>query len=208
MQGVLSSIKGVRFELFFCIKVFRVFNGQLHFFSQGAKPMGRFFLGSRGVMSSRMASKTALNWMSYFFSSVASLRESSALEESICRKRTKARMISMLTWMARSLCKTLESMDTPCSVKAYGAVRIPPQLEITIWDFKLEVPDWNLKFANSSDAINFLSAIASPLPAAFYTIAAQSQVQPGLCIRAEVARQPQCGTLRHNQRLGCRSLTA
>jgi hypothetical protein len=33
-------------------------------------------------------------------------------------------------------------------------------------------------------------------------------VQPGLCIRAEVASQPQCGTLRHNQRLGCRSLTA
>jgi hypothetical protein len=30
------------------------------------------------------------------------------------------RMISMLTWMARGLFRMLESMATPCSVKAKG----------------------------------------------------------------------------------------
>jgi len=39
---------------------------------------------------------------------------------------------------------------------------------------KLEVADWNLKLANSSDTINFLAiifllGIASPLAAPFYT---------------------------------------
>jgi hypothetical protein len=37
---------------------------------------------------------------------------------SICRSRTNARMISMFTATARSLLSTLESMATPCSVKA------------------------------------------------------------------------------------------
>ncbi len=32
--------------------------------------------------------------------------------------RTNARMISTLTWIARLLRSTLESMATPCSVKA------------------------------------------------------------------------------------------
>jgi len=40
-------------------------------------------------------------------------------------------------WTARSLYKTLDSIATPCSVKAYGAYRRPPQ--------ELEVPKWNLK---------------------------------------------------------------
>ena len=31
---------------------------------------------------------------------------------------TKARMMAMLTWTARSLHRTLESVATPCSVKA------------------------------------------------------------------------------------------
>jgi hypothetical protein len=34
------------------------------------------------------------------------------------RKRTNARMMAMLTSIARSLFRTLESMATPCSVKA------------------------------------------------------------------------------------------
>jgi hypothetical protein len=34
-------------------------------------------------------------------------------------------------------------MATPCSVKAYGATRrIPPQLEITICDFKQKRAQW------------------------------------------------------------------
>jgi hypothetical protein len=65
-----------------------------------------------------MASKTTLNWASYFLSSAASLRASSALPWSIFRSRTKARMISMFTCTARELRRTLESIATPCSVKA------------------------------------------------------------------------------------------
>src|ERR1700681_2250297 len=44
----------------------------------------------------------------------------SALERSISRKRTKVRMMAMLTCTARELRRTLESIATPCSVKAYG----------------------------------------------------------------------------------------
>jgi hypothetical protein len=42
----------------------------------------------------------------------------SAFAWSICRSRTKARMISMFTCAARLLRKTLVSIATPCSVKA------------------------------------------------------------------------------------------
>jgi hypothetical protein len=59
-----------------------------------------------------------LNWASYFFSRAVSLRASTALATNIRLKRTKARMIAMFTWIARSLRSTLESMATPCSVKA------------------------------------------------------------------------------------------
>ena len=50
-----------------------------------------------------------------------------------------------------ALFSTLESMATPCSVKAYGAARRdPPQLEITICDFKVansSIVSWNMKSA-------------------------------------------------------------
>jgi hypothetical protein len=51
----------------------------------------------------------------------------------------KARMIAMFTWMAFSLLRTLESIATPCSVKARGAYRLPPHpnLEVTICDLKI-----------------------------------------------------------------------
>src|SRR5439155_26650408 len=39
-------------------------------------------------------------------------------ERSISRKRTNVRIIAMLTCTARGLRRTLESMATPCSVKA------------------------------------------------------------------------------------------
>ena len=48
-------------------------------------------------------------------------------------------MIAMFTSAARSDLKTLESIATPCSVKAIAEYRLPPQL-------KLEVPIWHLKF--------------------------------------------------------------
>ena len=37
---------------------------------------------------------------------------------SVVLDATKARMMAMFTWSARALFKTLESMATPCSVKA------------------------------------------------------------------------------------------
>ena len=49
--------------------------------------------------------------------------------------------MAILTSTARLLLRTLESIATPCSVKARGEYRRPPQLE---------VPKWNLKFSNSS----------------------------------------------------------
>jgi hypothetical protein len=51
---------------------------------------------------------------------------------------------------ARGLRSTLESIATPCSVKARGRYRLPPQLEVTNCDLKLEAPHWSLKFSNSS----------------------------------------------------------
>src|SRR6202011_2741709 len=82
-----------------------------------------------------MASKTTLNWASYLFSSAASLRASSVFERSISRKRTNVRMMAMLTWTARELRRTLESIATPCSVKAIG-VAPPnfPRVGITVRD--------------------------------------------------------------------------
>src|SRR6266566_3033451 len=88
-------------------------------------------------MSSRMASKTALNCTSYRFSSSSSLRARWAWDAVIRRSRTKARMISTLMAIARGLFRTPESIATPCSVKAYGAYRLPPRpFEITICDLK------------------------------------------------------------------------
>jgi hypothetical protein len=70
-------------------------------------------------MSSRIASKTILNCASYVFSRVASLRATSTFPASIVRNLTNARMISTLTDTARALRRTLDSIATPCSVKAY-----------------------------------------------------------------------------------------
>lgn len=47
----------------------------------------------------------------------------------------------MLTRTARALRRTLDIIATPCSVKALGGLRVPPQLD---------VPDWNFKFRYSS----------------------------------------------------------
>jgi hypothetical protein len=46
------------------------------------------------------------------------LRASSVFERSISRKRTSVRMMAMLTCTARELRSALESIATPCSVKA------------------------------------------------------------------------------------------
>jgi|GEM_PF-6027636 len=103
------------------------------------KPIGLFF-GAGGAINFRIASNTPLNCASYFFS-----RSSSFLARSLCVVRsslslTNARMISMLTWAARLLLSTPDSIATPCSVKTLGSFLVPPQLD---------VPKWNFKFSNS-----------------------------------------------------------
>src|SRR5438445_488523 len=86
--------------------------------AQGDRNPMRGLDGGVGAISSRMASKTTLNCVSYFFSSSSSLLDKSLLEAINARNRTNARMISMFTCTARLLFKTLDSMATPCSVKA------------------------------------------------------------------------------------------
>src|SRR6266571_961477 len=59
-------------------------------------------------------------------------------------------MISIFAWIARSLLRTVDNMATPCSVKAYGAYRLPPRplFEVAICDLK-NAPSsevsWNMK---------------------------------------------------------------
>ena len=51
------------------------------------------------------------------------------------------RIICIFTAIALELFNTLESIDTPNSVKAYGVFLVPPQLDVT---------DCDIKFVNSS----------------------------------------------------------
>ena len=85
----------------------------------GRKPINRW-PAAAGAMSWRSASKTTLNWASYFCSSASSFRASASFEVSRPRSRTKVRMISMLTRTARRLWRTLDNMATPSCVNAYG----------------------------------------------------------------------------------------
>ena len=55
---------------------------------------------------------------SYFFSISFRRRTRSLWVAISSRSRTKARMISLLTCTARVLRNTLESIETPCTVKA------------------------------------------------------------------------------------------
>ena len=73
-----------------------------------------------GAISFRITPKTTLNLASYFRSNVFSFRTSSVCAMTSRRRRTKARMISMLAATAGLLLSTLDSMATPCSVNAYG----------------------------------------------------------------------------------------
>ena len=50
---------------------------------------------------------------------------------------TNARIIAMFARIAISLCKRPDSIATPCSVNARGSFLLPPQLDVTICDFKL-----------------------------------------------------------------------
>jgi hypothetical protein len=109
-------------------------------------------------MISRIASKTILNCLSYLRSSDASLRASSSWVARMRLSLTNIRMISMFTNVARLLLRTLESMATPCSVNAYGRVLRPPQIDVTICDFKLansSLVSWNMKSSGNLSTLRF-----------------------------------------------------
>ena len=93
-----------------------------------------------GSISCRKSSKATLiceSCVPILFSMRASLLANSSCPTKSFRRRTKARMISMLMRTARWLRSRLESIATPCSVKTLGGVRRPPQLEVTICDLKM-----------------------------------------------------------------------
>jgi len=91
---------------------------ETHFFTVRERKPISLRLRAGVAINRRIASKTTLNCLSYWLSSSSNRRESSALDASICRSFTNARMISMLTVIAHLLRNTLDSMATPCSVKA------------------------------------------------------------------------------------------
>ena len=62
---------------------------------------------------------------------------------SIWRSLVNARMIWMLTWMARLLFRTLDSMATPCSVNAKDKyLECWPLFKVTNCDLKDSCSSW------------------------------------------------------------------
>jgi len=60
--------------------------------------------------------------------------------------------------LAFLLLKTLESNATSCLVKALGGFRVPPQLDITICDFKISNSNsvnWNINISGSRSIFLF-----------------------------------------------------
>ncbi len=110
-----------------------IFLPYLACFSFKSNPIFRLvFVG--GAMSCRIASKTILNWPSYFFSRLSRRRASDLLDETISLSLTKARIMPILTSTARSLFRIPESIATPCSVKARTCFENLRSEDITICD--------------------------------------------------------------------------
>jgi hypothetical protein len=75
-------------------------------------------LGDEADAAPRARATRVIFGESYFFSIASILRPSSRLESISRRSSTNVRMMAMLTSTARGERSTLESMATPCSVKA------------------------------------------------------------------------------------------
>jgi hypothetical protein len=74
-----------------------------------------------------------------------------------------------LTWTARLLLRTLDSMPTPCSVKTYGRYRRPPLPALLIFHFGIS-KHWSL--CPRTDKINF--AIDGERTSDFFVICRRS----------------------------------
>ena len=71
-------------------------------------------------------------------SSSSSLRSISIRDERMLLSFTKARTMNKLISIALSDRSTFAAMRAPCSVNTVGGYRLPPQLEVTDCDLKLE----------------------------------------------------------------------
>src|SRR5437588_11133640 len=97
----------------------------------------RFLARSVGAINCLIAAKTVANFSSYFFSKLSILLARSALLSIRRRSWTNVRMIAMFTCTARELRRTLESIATPCSVKAKGRyLTFWPRFKVTFCDLE------------------------------------------------------------------------
>jgi len=86
--------------------------------------MGFYWSGEHFYLKGLVKSKIKCRAIALFFSSILHIR-------------ANTRMIWIFTLIATSLDSTPDNIATPSSVNAYGGVRLPPQLEIPIWNIKL-----------------------------------------------------------------------
>lgn len=70
-----------------------------------------------------------------------------ALARKKSRMAKNASMMRTEMWAAASPLMTVASIEAPRSVKAYGSLRVPPQLDVAFCDFKL-VPDFDVAFCD------------------------------------------------------------
>jgi hypothetical protein len=83
--------------------------------------IGRLTIESPFHRSSRIASKTTLNFRSHFCSICSSFQTRSLCVATMSRSLIRARTTWMLVRTAMELFSTLATITAPCSVKAYGA---------------------------------------------------------------------------------------
>ena len=85
-----------------------------------------------------------MSWAASLRSSSSTLAASWRFEARICRSRTKALTTSTLISTALGELRTDAAMTAPCSVKAVGGFRLPPQsdLEVANCDFKISNTLW------------------------------------------------------------------
>ena len=82
-----------------------------------------------------------LSWFTSCFLISSISRRTLKLSVTISRTLVNTLIIWIFTDIARSLCNAPDNISTPCSKKAFGSFRRPPQLD---------VPNWNIKLSNSS----------------------------------------------------------
>lgn len=112
----------------------------------------------------------AAPWSSTLLSSLSIRSPNRLSRDSARRIWTKTLMISILVAMALGLRSTLESIATPCSVKAHGRLRSPPQLEMPNWHFKLShsfFVNRNMKSSGNLSALRRTARVRAPVDTSY-----------------------------------------